>query len=423
MRFIQALKKELLLLLRDPAGLGILFLLPGIMVFLVAYIQDMAFEKFTDIKMPLVIVNEDQDSLGVKIIRGFQTANAFEIITEIDGQPTSRKDATEKVAAGEYQLAVIIPDGATKKIRMQADEILAHAFGTDSIATDLPDTSIHVNLLYDPALMPSFRASVNANLDKYITQIQTDVLVDAFSEKLQRIIPNMQPISIKNGVGMEIRETFAQDPENHLEPNAVQHNVPAWTIFAMFFIVIPLATNMVREKDNGIELRLRTIPGSYLYSILGKMTAYQIVCFVQFCFMISVGIFAMPLLGLPALELGNNIPELIITAALTAWAGTAFGVLVGTVCTTNDQAASFGAISVLISAAVGGIWVPTFLMPQVVKTIGSFSPLNWSLSAFYDIFLREASFGMLWPHWLKLLLFTFVLAAISTILKKFRKMR
>ena len=32
-------------------------------------------------------------------------------------------------------------------------------------------------------------------------------------------------------------------------PNATQHNVPAWTIFAMFFVVMSLGGSVVREKN------------------------------------------------------------------------------------------------------------------------------------------------------------------------------
>lgn len=420
MRFLQALKKELLLLLRDPAGLAILFALPGLMVFLVTYIQDTAFNNFIETKMPLVIADEDADSLGAKIVRGFTKANVFEVITEADGKPLTRDGIFEKVSTGEYQIGIYIPAGTTQSIRSRADGILAEAFGTP--VSEVPeDTSVHVTLVYDPALMPSFKASVHANLDKYLTQIQTAVLVDAFSEKLLRLVPNMKPISLQEGNSMEIRETYARAPENRLEPNSVQHNVPAWTIFAMFFIVIPLATNMVKEKDSGIALRLRTISGSSFFSITGKMVAYQVVCGVQFVFMLSVGVFAMPLMGMPSLAIGNNVLELALTAGLTAWAATAFGILVGTLASTNDQAASFGAISVLIMAAVGGIWVPAFAMPDAVKAIGNFSPLNWSLNAFYDIFLRNATVGTLWPHWAKLVAFTLVLAGISLWVKKIRR--
>ncbi|MCG9910187.1 MAG: ABC transporter permease [Flavobacteriales bacterium] len=420
MRFAHALKKEILLLLRDPAGLGILFILPGVMVFLITFIQDLAFNRFNETKLEILMADEDADTLGVKIKKGFDASGAFKLVTEQNGTPLNTETVTDLVAKGKYEIGIIIPKGSTQKIRDNASQILASAFNPEAKSGTSDDTS-KITLLYDPALLPSFKASVNAHLDKNITQIQSGILVDAFSKEMQQLVPGMQPISLEGNVGLEVHEAYARKAENKLEPNAVQHNVPAWTIFAMFFIVIPLATNMVREKDNGIEMRLRTIPGSYFYSITGKMAAYQLVCMVQFIFMISVGILAMPLMGMPALAIGTNLPELIITAGLTALAATAFGILVGTVAGTHDQAASFGSITVIIMAAIGGIWVPTFAMPEVVKKLGNLSPLNWSLNAFYDVFLRNASVDVLWINWTKLLVFTFVLAGISLLIKKLRR--
>lgn len=420
MRFYYSLKKELLLLIRDPAGLGILFVLPGVMVFLITFIQDMAFNRFNETKMKVVLADEDRDSLGARIARGFDASGSFQIIREDDGKPLTISKASEWVAKGTYEIGILIPDGVTQAIRKNASDVLASAFGSDSSA--YADTAApEITLLYDPALLPSFKASVHAHLDKHITQIQSSILTESFSQEMQKVVPGMKPLNLGNSVGLEIREQFARTPDNKLEPNAVQHNIPAWTIFAMFFIVIPLATNMVREKDNGIELRLRTIPGSYFYSISGKMAAYQLVCLVQFTFMISVGRFVMPLMNMPALEIGTNVAELFITAGLTALAATAFGILTGTLAGTHDQAASFGSISVIIMAAIGGIWVPSFAMPEIIKRVGSISPLNWSLQAFYDIFLRNARASELWLYWVKLFAFTFILAGISLLIKKFRR--
>jgi ABC-2 type transport system permease protein len=420
MRFFYSLKKELLLLIRDPAGLGILFVLPGVMVFLITFIQDMAFNRFNETKMKVLLADEDRDSLGSRIARGFDASGSFHIIREEDGKPLTIAKATEWVAKGNYEIGILIPAGSTRAIRQNASDVLASAFGADNPA-NTDSASPEITLLYDPALLPSFKASVHAHLDKHITQIQSSILTESFSQEMQKLVPGMQPLDLGTNVGLEIREQFARTPDNTLEPNAVQHNIPAWTIFAMFFIVIPLATNMVREKDNGIELRLRTIPGSYFYSISGKMAAYQLVCLVQFTFMISVGRFVMPLMGMPALEIGTNVVELFITAGLTALAATAFGILTGTLAGTHDQAASFGSISVIIMAAIGGIWVPSFAMPEIIKRIGNLSPLNWSLQAFYDIFLRNARVSELWPYWVKLFVFTFILAGISLLIKKFRR--
>ena len=57
-------------------------------------------------------------------------------------------------------------------------------------------------------------------------------------------------------------------------PNATQHNIPAWTIFAMFFIVISLGSNVVREKLNGSFIRLKTLPTNYITALVSKQITY-----------------------------------------------------------------------------------------------------------------------------------------------------
>ena len=89
--------------------------------------------------------------------------------------------------------------------------------------------------------------------------------------------------------------------------NSVQHNVPAWTMFAMFFILYPLAGNFIKEREEGSMLRLRLISGSQFPVIAGKFAFYFIVCLIQFLMMIAVGIFIMPLLGLKQISTRQEI--------------------------------------------------------------------------------------------------------------------
>jgi len=43
---------------------------------------------------------------------------------------------------------------------------------------------------------------------------------------------------------------------------------------------------------------------------------------------------------------------------------------------------------VIILAAIGGIWVRVFMMPNLMQAASIVSPLNWSLDGFYNILLR-----------------------------------
>jgi ABC-2 type transport system permease protein len=79
---------------------------------------------------------------------------------------------------------------------------------------------------------------------------------------------------------------------------------------------------------------------------------------------------------------------LIIIALSAALAACGYGILLGTMARTYEQASSFGAVSVVIAAAIGGIMVPVFAMPSLMQKISLFSPLSWGLNAFLDVFVR-----------------------------------
>jgi ABC-2 type transport system permease protein len=189
-----------------------------------------------------------------------------------------------------------------------------------------------------------------------------------------------------------------------LSMNSVQHNVPAWTMFAMFFIVFPLAGNFIKEREDGSLLRLRLIAGSQFHFIAGKYFFYLIICLLQFVLMMAVGLYLLPLLGLSKLVIGDKI-LFIATAALSiAIAATAFGLLVATAFRTHHQALSFGSVSV---------WVPVYILPHAMQVISSLSPLSWGLELCNDIFLRNTSFSGLIPDISKLLVFALCCISLS----------
>jgi ABC-2 type transport system permease protein len=79
----------------------------------------------------------------------------------------------------------------------------------------------------------------------------------------------------------EINQVPVSRNGNRLIPNATQHNVPAWTIFAMFFIVMSLGGSVVREKVSGSFIRLKTMPTNYLVGLLSKQITYLGVTMIQ----------------------------------------------------------------------------------------------------------------------------------------------
>jgi ABC-2 type transport system permease protein len=48
----------------------------------------------------------------------------------------------------------------------------------------------------------------------------------------------------------------------------------------------------------------------------------------------------------------------------------------------------FGPISIVVAAAIGGIMVPVYVMPEVMQSLSVISPLAWGQNAFQILFVR-----------------------------------
>ena len=263
-----------------------------------------------------------------------------------------------------------------------------------------------------------------SSLREFISEVKTKIMFETFSVQIAEIIPDKSR-GPKNAFAqsqiIKYKEVYASKTEKMIVPNAVQHNVPAWTIFGMFFISIPLCGSIMKEKSEGSIFRLRTMPASYLILTGGKLIVYVVVCLVQFLLMISVGLYFLPMLGLPVLVLGNSFWGISILTLATALAATGYGVLVGTLASTEPQGAIMGSLSILLLSALGGIWVPAYIMPESMRTISIFSPLNWSLTGYYKLFLRGLGASAILPDAMKLFIFFIATIAIASFTNQIKR--
>ena len=414
-KLLATVKKETLLLLRDKVGLSVLFLMPVALILVMTLIQDSAFKSINEKGIPVVFVDNDNDSLSLQIKQGLLSTDLCYVSDSIDGKPASSESALKAVSEGKFLIGIVIPKGATASIRKNVSAMVSETLNTTDSLHKQPD-SVEIVLLIDPVAKKSFLTAVTSNLREFISEIKTKIMFQTFSEQIAEVIPdkkNAPTNSYQKSQIIRYKEIFASTATEQIVPNAVQHNVPAWTIFAMFFIAIPLSNSILKEKTEGSVFRLHTMPTPYLLLINGKILVYVLVCLIQFLLMLAVGKFLLPQMGLPALVLGNSMMGIFILTMATAFAATGFGVTVGTLATTDHQAAIMGSLSILLLSALGGIWVPSYVMPEVMRNISAFSPLNWSLEGFYKLFLRGGGTADILPDAIKLMAFFFAMMGIS----------
>jgi len=423
LKVLATIWKEFLLLLRDPGGLALIFIMPLALVIVMALIQNNTFREFQETRIDVLFVDEDRDTLSGHIERSFQASPNLHLITAVSGKPLTKDAARRLVQSGDYQAAVIIPHQATfdlrEKTKRAVDELFAYyGLGPATLANNTP--AVELEILFDPAIKANYKQALASAVEKMVTGVQAEWLTDAMQERFSGTEPK-QKIKIDFSRMIHINQTVASENERAgLVLNAVQHNVPAWSMFAMFFILFPLAGNFIKEREEGSMLRLRLISGSQFPVIAGKFIFYLFVCLLQLVSMISVGLYVMPLIGLSKLVLGTNSLGIALTGLAVAMAATGYGLLIAVYFRTPQQALSFGSISVVILAALGGVWVPAFAMPQIMQNISPYSPLNWGLEAFNDLFLRNASTSVILPDLVKLVCFSLVTLAASVLIHKSR---
>lgn len=412
--------KEILLLKRDFGGLVILFVMPLVLIITVTIIQDSTFKSVSNAKIPILFVDYDNGNVSKTVLDNLQKSEFFAVVTKIDYKNITELSAKEAVFAGKYQLAIIIPEKLSADLQAKIDQNVANitsSFGmTDTLEKPENATIINqkeVKLYFDPAVQMSFKNAVMSSIDKMISQIETKSIYATFQDQLGDENTKFEQDSF-----ISFKEIMPKINDKEIKPNSVQHNVPAWTLFAIFFIIIPLSINIVKEKTQGTFVRLRTNPVSNSIVLAGKTITYSIICMIQFYMMVAVAIFLFPHLGLPALNIEGHLFMMSVVALFSGFAAVGFGILLGTIAKTPEQSAPFGATSVIILAAIGGVWVPVFAMPKIMQIIAISSPMNWGLNAFYDVLLRNATISAILPEIGLLFLFFIITTTIALLYDK-----
>ncbi len=421
--------KESLLLMRDKAGLAMLFIMPMALILIMSMLQESTLKKLEERHTPILVINRDNDSLGAHIVEGLGETEFFEIHQTIDGKLINTGQMKELVKDGTYRVGIVINEGASEALRNKIRYEIQQQFPPEEgeLFSPPPDPGKplpKIDVYFDPITQSAFKQAVMSALNEFFYAVEAKMVMEIYAGMMNDIIgiELRKTADFKNMINLTEKSSVGKG-EKLIIPNPAQHNVPAWTIFAMFFIVIPLAGNIIKERESGMSLRLRTLPGSNLAVILGKASVYFIVGMIQAASMLLLGMYILPLLGMPALTIGSGLPAMILVTLAISLAATGYGILIGTVSTTQEQSSIFGSISVVILAAIGGIWVPVFMMSETMVKISRLSPLNWGLNAYYDIFLRNEPVSGILHYVLYLLIFASSCIVAAWLYNRFKNKR
>jgi ABC-2 type transport system permease protein len=373
------IKKELLALTRDVHGLAALFAMPVLFIIIMSLaLKDL----YSPLLRPLnyAVDARDRGELAQSLLRLWQRNHGAP-------QPLP-EDWQAQLRAGRLKYVLVLQAGLSEELAQPS----------------LP-TQPRIQLLAEPGINGNLFNALRAELSGTAGELKARTLLASTAQ------PPPPAASMQTLVQAERFATGGP------RPSAVQQNVPAWLVFGMFFVIASLSNLLVQERSTGTLARLQSLGVPRGVLLASKALPYLGVNAVQAALMLAVGVWLMPLIGGEALSL-SGIHWGALLAALGAVSLAAVGMALALACAvrTHAQASAIGPIVNVLMAAIGGIMVPTFVMPAFMQRIAELSPMNWGLEALLNVLLRGGDVATILPHALRLGCFAAVMFAIALFL-------
>src|SRR5712691_6623532 len=356
-RLLALWEKEVLALSRDMLGLAVLFLMPAAFIVVMSLALSDVFKGDAPRQAGFAVMAADP-KLADRFARrlsgdGFRSAPA----------PADEAAARAGVRSGTPSLVLVVPRDFERALGVPLDE---------------KTTPPKLTLLADPALPPTQLLAFRQRVLGVTLSLRVSALM-----RRAGIAANADAFDLRRAATLSVEVIGGT-----ARPSSVQQNVPAWLIFGMFFVVMPISSLFVVERREGTLARLvsQQVPFSML--LLGKVGPYFVVNLAQAVLMLLAGRVLVPWFGGETLALPGRWDLLAAVTACTSFAAIGWGLLVAVCSRTLEQATVIGGVGNILAAAVGGIMVPRFVMPEAMQKLSKASPMAWALDAFHAVILR-----------------------------------
>jgi len=359
-RFFGFVKKEFQHIFRDKRTLLILFGLPIVMIILFGFVVS------TEIKdVEVGIWDRSMDQTSIRATQKIFSSGYFVPAGYIDHE----EEIGELFRSGKAKVVVVFEEGFERTL--------------------LRENRASINLITDASDVNSAQLS--------LTYLQ-GVLMNYFQ-------------SMNQGVQMPWTVNMKSRMFYNEEMKGVYMFVPGlMALILMLISALMTSVTIAREKEFGTMELLLASPLKPREIILGKVTPYVFLSFVNAMTIILLGflVFDVPVVGSLWLLMGECM--LFITLALS------LGVLISTNAKTQQTAMFMSLLGLMLpTILLSGFIFPIDNMPKVLQWFSAIMPPRWFIVIVKNIMLKGTGMAFIWKETLILLGMTlfFILASVK----------
>jgi ABC-2 type transport system permease protein len=406
-------RKDLTVFLKDRGAVVTLFVLP--LVFILLFIglwrsANIGAATPADKRIDLPVVNLDRGgAASTALIDEINRAGGVRVVLYEESA------ARSALAQGNLSRILTIPAGFSADMAAGRQVTLRHTphpnasqTTTETVARVINgaarDLSIQTQLLAALRQMGDMQAASPGGDQAFRAE---RLIAQAESQMVQAQTTPL--VAVEQVAPQKMRATTSKAPQFP----GLQYYVAGFTVLFVFLAAGTTAQMIHAEKKQGAFRRLLAAPISRAALMLGKIIPNLVTTLVQIVVMFGVSLFLLPLLGWGQVSLGRDPLALVLVSLAVAVCSTSLGVLISALARTEAQVGGIGSGILWIAGAIGGSFMPTFLLPGLLQSLGKFVPHYWANQAFYDLLVRGQDLRGVTPSIVALLAFAVLFAAIG----------
>jgi ABC-2 type transport system permease protein len=362
-RFFGFLKKEFYHIFRDKRSMLILFGMPIVQIMLFGYVIN------TDLKdVKMAVLDHSKDEYTAEIINKITSSGYFQLTENL--QHLDQADAVFR--KGEVKLILVFEPDFGKNL-------IKNSNGNVQILTDASDpNTANLEVNYLQGILQNYNVEINEG----------------------RPLPSSVQVKSRMYFNSNLESVFMFIPG-------------IMATILMLVSAMMTSISIAREKELGTMEILLVSPLNPLQIILGKVTPYLALSFINALVIIGMGyfVFGVPILGSFVLLMAESI--LFIFLALS------IGIFISTVAKSQQVAMMLSMFVLMLPTIIlSGFIFPIRNMPVPLQVISHIIPPKYFIIILKNIMLKGVGFEYVWKETLVLFGMTFGFIVLS--LKKFK---
>jgi ABC-2 type transport system permease protein len=359
-RLLSLIRKEFIQIMRDPRTLGIIFVMPVAMLFLLGYAAT------NDVRnIDLAVFDQDQSPASRQLLEAYKQADYFRM-AYIAG---SEEELRALIDNNSVRAGIIIPPGYGREVA---------GWGSAQVAFVLDGS--------DPTVASTALAAATMIGQTQATRLQV--------ERLEQ-----------RGMATLLQPAIDVRTQVWYNPGLVSSYfmVPAMIGMILQYLGTMLtSTAIVRERERGTIEQLIVTPLRSQELVIGKLTPYVILAFWDTIEVLIVGVllFRMPING--------DLTLLLVLTALFMVTTLGIGLLISTVANTQQEAMLTTMFTILPSIFLSGFFFPLAAMPAWLQVLSYAIPLRYFLIIARGIVIKGVGLSAIWPEVVALAIFAVV---------------